>query len=613
MQGLSPTEMWFHAASGRRGVTDTHNKVPETGYISKKMNKKMEDYVQHHNGAVYDTNGNIITFLYGNDGMNAKFLSTVSIGSESFPFFVNPSHISSHVNSQYELANPTTFLTTPKREMTCSEICELANTLEVGSYRTPVTDVASSTMRTILFILVSKEKIYEPVINEFCYIIQDTWEMSKSPHGESVGLIAGFSLGQPTTQLTLNTFQSAGVSAKDVTLGLPWLRELINATENQSRRVMTIHLQDERLKHLSLCKKEIEASSTPNEVAKFKDEMTLLSHHISEEFLSVSVKDVLKSHTLRYLDVPTFNSDRCIVSYTEYEEKWWVKFSEDMKKIDSDFPRESWVVELEFDVDKLFSKDITLQYIADAIQRDTVDKNGDNVLLCVVSPLCLGRIDVFTDYTKIKSLIGNKLPVAKGSHPHSTGLLDEMTLEYIFTRDHLVNMITSTFIHGVSRIEKVDVSNTEGTDEFIVSTLGVNLKEILARDNICFEKTICNDMYEINNVLGIEAARNFLKSAITRVLCSDGTYINPRHISLLVDAMTRRGTITSVTRDGIKSDASVLGRGMFEQPVANFVSSSVFGEKDPMNSMSAAVMMGTLANTGMFKTIILDEDKMPAK
>lgn len=63
--------------------------------------------------------------------------------------------------------------------------------------------------------------------------------------GEMVGSIGAQSIGEPATQMTLNTFHFAGVSAKNVTLGVPRLKEIINIAKNIKTPSMKIYLVDE--------------------------------------------------------------------------------------------------------------------------------------------------------------------------------------------------------------------------------------------------------------------------------------------------------------------------------------------------------------------------------
>ena len=78
--------------------------------------------------------------------------------------------------------------------------------------------------------------------------------------------------------------------------------------------------------------------------------------------------------------------------------------------------------------------------------------------------------------------------------------------------------------------------------------------DVLALDYIDVNRTISDDIQEIHNVLGIEAAREALLSEMTGVFDNDGTYINYHHLSLLCDRMTASSHMVSIFRHGINND-----------------------------------------------------------
>ena len=106
-------------------------------------------------------------------------------------------------------------------------------------------------------------------------------------------------------------------------------------------------------------------------------------------------------------------------------------------------------------------------------------------------------------------------------------------------------------------------------------------------------------MWEIYEIFGIEATRQFLIDEFMNVVSSDGTYINERHVKLLVDVMTQHGIITSISRYGMKKDNSgPIAKASFEQSLDNFVKASFFSEDEKLNSVSSNIMCGRKANIG---------------
>ena len=78
-------------------------------------------------------------------------------------------------------------------------------------------------------------------MEDICNLIRERFLQSIAPAGEPVGALAAQSIGEPTTQMTLNTFHLAGVSDKNVTLGIPRLRELLDITSNIKTPLMTVY------------------------------------------------------------------------------------------------------------------------------------------------------------------------------------------------------------------------------------------------------------------------------------------------------------------------------------------------------------------------------------
>ncbi len=120
--------------------------------------------------------------------------------------------------------------------------------------------------------------------------------------------------------------------------------------------------------------------------------------------------------------------------------------------------------------------------------------------------------------------------------------------------------------------------------ETIFDTVGTNLKEVLRLEHIDTRRTYTDDVYEISQVLGIEAARAALINQTRRTFNHYGIYINYRHLYLLYDWMTHRGRLTAVNRNGINRipEFSVLRKSSFEETVEILYDAAVFSEIDPV-------------------------------
>lgn len=182
------------------------------------------------------------------------------------------------------------------------------------------------------------------------------------------------------------------------------------------------------------------------------------------------------------------------------------------------------------------------------------------------------------------------------------------------------SIIEGTILSGVKDIHKVSVDVVRiGKDEdrdkdpeapeYSLMTVGTNLIDILGCSCIDATRTKTNDVVEILHVLGIEAARQALYNEITEVLGEQG--VNHRHLCLLVDTMTHRGSLASINRHGIsQGDIGPLAKCSFEAMTERIVKAGMFAEVDRITGVSANVMLGQIAPCGTGDTRVMMDDAM---
>jgi len=160
----------------------------------------------------------------------------------------------------------------------------------------------------------------------------------------------------------------------------------------------------------------------------------------------------------------------------------------------------------------------------------------------------------------------------------------------IITLYKLKEKIKTTSIHGVKGIKQVLPVKKNG--EFILMTAGSNLKEILKLEFIDETRTYTNNLYEVEEFLGIEAARQLVIDELMKVIEAQGLNVNVRHIMLVADAMCMSGKLLGINRYGIvKEKPSVLARASFETPINHMINACLAGESDPLNSVIENVMI----------------------
>ena len=154
----------------------------------------------------------------------------------------------------------------------------------------------------------------------------------------------------------------------------------------------------------------------------------------------------------------------------------------------------------------------------------------------------------------------------------------------------LKEKLKDTLISGVKGVKQILVVKRDR--DYVIITLGTNLKEIIQMKEINVDKLISNDFYEVADIFGIEAARSLIIKEVTEVLRSQGIDIDMRHLKLVADAMTNTGEVKGVTRMGIIAQkSSILARATFETPVRQFVNATIKGNKDELSSVIENIIL----------------------
>ena len=642
IKGLTAQEFFFHAMGGREGLIDTAVKTSETGYIQRKLIKAMEDAKVNFDMTVRNASGHIIQFMYGEDSIDP-----IKLEKHHLDYLKYNTQLSD-IEDNYLITESDTLKYILKDDI----IQELHKTNWVGRMRSYFKQILDDREFVIRHVFKNEcnNKIYHPIgvgriiekieimfnlknikftstlspiyvldkidnliedlrINKefehikllaiiirhyfspkklivkhrftkdaFDYLVeyfkQKYYEALVHP-SEMVGVVAAQSIGEPSTQLTLNTFHLSGVaSASKAVRGVPRIKELLSVSKNIKAPSCTIYLTD-----------DIKSWKQAN-VARYSIETTYM-------------KDLVIKSDIYYEpnnDITNIEEDQVILDMYDR-----------LKDLNDECTTlvSPWILRLELD-----------RPIMDDIGLTTLDINlalkshyGENIL-------CM-----FNDDNNEKVIFRISLT--------DIGITDILTdlkaLEY--------NIMEKIIISGIEKIKKVSISqkkpkvldasscdknpravvddsdivfrNFIDKEEWILETDGTNLINVLANKYVDSVRTISNDITEIYDVLGIEAARQALYNEIDDILNST-TNVNHRHIALLVDTMTCKGYLLSVDRHGInRSDIGPLAKCSFEETADILIKAGVFGETDRINGVSANIMLGQIANCGTGDTKVL--------
>ncbi|XP_071838270.1 DNA-directed RNA polymerase II subunit RPB1-like isoform X1 [Apostichopus japonicus] len=396
--------------------------------------------------------------------------------------------------------------------------------------------------------------------------------------GEMVGALAAQSLGEPATQMTLNTFHFAGVSAKNVTLGVPRLKEIINVSKNPKTPSLTVFLRGQAARDAERC----------------KDILCRLEHTTLRK---------VTANTAIYYDPEPQNT---VIS----EDQDWVNLYYEMP--DFDPTRISpWLLRIELDRKRMTDHKLTMEQIAEKINAGF----GDD-LNCI-----------FNDDNAEKLVLRIRIMNSDDSKFQDEEEQVDKMEDDVFLRCIETNMLTDMTLQGIEQISKVymhlpQIDNkkriiitSEGEfkamQEWILETDGTSMMKVISDPEVDPVRTFSNDICEIFQVLGIEAVRKSVETEMNHVISFDGSYVNYRHLALLCDIMTAKGHLMAITRHGInRQDVGCLMRCSFEETVDILMEAAAHSEVDHVKGVSENIMLGKLASlgTGVFD-LLLDAEK----
>ena len=407
--------------------------------------------------------------------------------------------------------------------------------------------------------------------------------------GEMVGVIAGQSIGEPTTQLTLNTFHLSGVSSKsNVTRGVPRIEEILRLTKNPKNPSLTVYLNP------------IDQLDTD----KASQYSNMLEH--------TKLVDVVKSIQICFdpsdKNTNLLDDKDTLEQFYEFEQMIDECVEED--DIQQDQTKSKWIIRIEMDTETLLDKNITMDDIHFAI----TNSHGDDIS-CVYS-------DYNSDNLVFRIRLNEKL-LTKGKKLRGVSdTLDQSDDIYMLRifQENLLNNIVLRGINGITNVLPRKLQNSVVKDDgkyvrkdiWIMDTTGSNLMEVLALDFIDSSRTFGNDIKEAFDVLGIEAARQIIYNEFVEVMEFSDVYINYHHLSLLCDRMTSTENMVSIFRSGIlNDDIGPISKSTFEVHTEVLLNASRHADFDHMRGVSANVMMGQMGvfGTGSFQ-VVLDMEKM---
>jgi DNA-directed RNA polymerase II subunit RPB1 len=617
IKGLQPDEFFFHAMSGREGLIDTAVKTADTGYIQRQIRVALEDLITQHDGSVRDAMGNIVQISYGEDGANAtklesQVLPLASLSDEDIRAAAGDAgeeYIKQLMEDRRILVEKV-FLNKPQKSVrypvhlervifavrTGFGLQEDSGTVTTGEVLEAQTKILTRThvnnrlwgalVRHHLSPIRMRKIGYTPVALDALVeqIVLKHWKSWVEP-GQPVGVIAAQSIGEPATQMTLNTFHLAGVAAKsNMTRGVPRLKELLKATPNPKAIELTIPLRRD------LRDKKEEARRVAQEL-----EFTLLQDIVTVARIYYDPRDnetLIAEDTDWLAYMSAFESAVQPAPPVQQAADPMSAAAEAAEAPAPLPPKSPWLLRLELDKERMFAKNITMDDIAFIL-------NGK-----------FNCVSTYTDYNANRLIFRIRLG-ARGANA-----VDDLNMLKVIQN----KLMADTAVRGIPGLRTVNYQKVsdivefkdgkyQAVDQYVLISDGSNFLEVMTHPDVDPTRIVSSNIHDMFNNLGIEATRATFFKEITTLFAESGSSVNYRHICLLLDMMCHKGKTMSVDRYGInKNNIGPLAKMSFEQTEDIALRAAIFGERDPILGVSAKVMLGAPIKAGTaFSELLFDE------
>ena len=682
LTGIRPQEYYFHHMAGREGLIDTAVKTSRSGYLQRCLIKGLEGISVNYDNSVRDADGTVVQFLYGEDGLDVskqQYLTDFdfvlqNVVSEAAQLMHDPGV------SDRLAPNRKTFQKYMKSAIKHAKAGTAQGKDPLISAYNPATNAFATSekffeaMSTYLGnedndIIKSKKNENEPQLARV-KINKKNAEMllamkylrSLVEPGEAVGIVAGQSIGEPSTQMTLNTFHLAGHAAKNVTAGIPRLREvLMTASAKISTPAMSLQpsaeLSDAEAEQFAKSISAVPLSyvldgvTVEERVGKGKMYGQARTYVIQLKFFpsaeytktyAVTTSDVLQTIEKKLI--------RRIIKSLKVEMKKRQNQSSATPEIgvsagtiemattaaatdaaggedDEDDDGDGDATNAKQKAKKLESvsyesDDEGEEGVRQAAQRESspvndiddddtgsADKNSKSQSTSEDSDESEDEDGGFSDEDsgsarKERVLDGHSEVVAFDCD-EKKGEWCNLTLEYdsstpkVLLLNIVRGAVAKTMIREIPGVGQCTFMKDEKKNERSIQVAGANIPAMQAyQGNIEVNKIQTNDIVAVLGIYGVEACRNTIVKEVAGVFGSHGIKVDNRHLTLIADHMTRSGGYTPFNRIGLRGNVSPFTKMSFETTLAFLKDALLDGDWDNLASPSSRLVMGRLGKLG---------------
>ncbi|KAJ5901840.1 DNA-directed RNA polymerase I subunit [Penicillium taxi] len=675
LTGIKPQEYYFHAMAGREGLIDTAVKTSRSGYLQRCLIKGMEGLRAEYDSSVREAaDGSIVQFLYGEDGLDI----TKQVHLNDFSFLAeNHKSVGKQVKSEdYTSLAKDDVIAWHKSAMKSVRKAAKAEPMDPvlsryhpGGHLGSTSEAFAQALKKYEdenpdnlikdkkkeFVGVGKQVVSKKT---FDALMNMKYLKSIIEPGEAVGIMAGQSVGEPSTQMTLNTFHLAGHSAKNVTLGIPRLREIVmTASASIMTPTMTLLLNEEiSKKDAETFAKAISKLSISEVVDKVQVKERIGSGigHAKAKIYDIEIgffppEEYCKEYAIEVQDVQNALQNKLIprlVKLTKMElkkrneDKSGKKSStaqpeigvsvgriteapsgpdrgdqpgddddeddeDDAKRASGNQNRSNQVSYEGPDDDE---QDIIMQ------QDSSSEDEGDEEVNQKPKPARDDSEDDSDDETVQESKLREQdvkskyAEITKFKFDPKKGKSCNIQLQYdIETPKLLLLPLVERAIHDaviqslpkIGNCVYVDADDIKGEPANII-TDGVNLLAMREYQDIIKPHSLyTNSIHDMLHYYGVEAARATIVREMDAVFTGHSISVDNRHLNLIGDVMTQSGGFKAFSRNGLVKDAtSAFARMSFETTVGALKEAVLERDTEDLKGPSARIVVGRVGTVG---------------
>lgn len=666
--GIRPQEYYFHCMAGREGLIDTAVKTSRSGYLQRCLTKQLEGIHVAYDNTVRDCDGLMVQLLYGGDAVDTTKQSHMN----QFKFCLdnydalltkyNPGDLADLLDTEAALSYSKKVRKNLKKNEDLAHYEQSTKYDPVVSVYSPAKYLGSVSEKfqdkldnfvkknSALFTKRSSDGITE---KKFRALMQLKYMRSLVNPGEAVGIIAAQSIGEPSTQMTLNTFHFAGHGAANVTLGIPRMREIIMTASSaiktpQMSLPVLEDVSDEmadsfcksvaRVRFSEFIDKVVVTETTGVEVGttasyrSYRVKIFFYSKKEYEEEYDISQEQLQNAVTTKFLGKLEQAISKELKKQTRPENLPTIGKALPKAQTDAALSTNK-LLEGEGGEDGDASDDKLKSNTKQAVSYDGPDdeevesmrkaeetsdeemEGSDEEDLEDSEDSDDDMIDGEAKEAKPKKTLSKSAKdrqsdvisshhfIKKYDFDDENGEWCEFELELLGDVQKLlmVNIIEDLCRAFVVR----EIKNIgrcvppQGDGARILTTEGVNFRAMWDQEDFIDVNGIrSNDIYAVLKTYGVEAARNTIVNEINNVFSTYAISVSTRHLDLIADMMTREGTYLAFNRQGIDSSTSAFKKMSYETTCQFLTKAVLDGDREDLESPSARIVLGQLNNVG---------------